>query len=149
MRKKLFQWFGDLCIWYAKRHPFSHIPGYMERFWVLHYRRWMPYSIRVHHILRSDTDRHLHDHPWPYITIILRGGYWEITKAPDLLGRLQYRWYGPGSILVRNKDHRHKLDLVEGTTTWTLFIMGRKVNHWGFFTPEGKIPWRKYLGVSE
>lgn len=145
MRKWLLEKFATFVIWYARRDPFSHIPGYMERYWILHYRRFMPYSIRVHHILRSDLDRHLHDHPWPYITFILRGGYWEVTDNPHSLTGVQWKWYGPGSILIRGRDHRHRLELPFGTTTWTVFMMGRKVNNWGFFTPEGKVPWRTYL----
>ena len=34
--------------------------------------RW--FSIKVHHILRSDEDRCEHDHPWPFVSLILTGG---------------------------------------------------------------------------
>ena len=34
-------------------------------------------SVKLHHILRSDDDRDLHDHPWSFVSVILRGGYWE------------------------------------------------------------------------
>lgn len=34
-------------------------------------------GVKLHHILRSDDDRDLHDHPWSFLSIILWGGYWE------------------------------------------------------------------------
>lgn len=35
----------------------------------------------LHHFLRGDTDEEFHDHPWNFIAIILRGGYFEFTPA--------------------------------------------------------------------
>jgi hypothetical protein len=26
---------------------------------------------------RSDYDREGHDHPWPFVSFVLKGGYWE------------------------------------------------------------------------
>jgi hypothetical protein len=48
--------------------------------------RWLCRHIvaRAHTILRSDQDRHLHDHPAWSISIVLAGGYWEITQPPLL-----------------------------------------------------------------
>jgi hypothetical protein len=34
-------------------------------------------GVKLHHILRSDEDRDCHDHPWSFLSIVLRGGYWE------------------------------------------------------------------------
>jgi len=41
--------------------------------------------IYLHHILRSDKDRHLHDHPWDYSSIILKGGYFETRGRASIL----------------------------------------------------------------
>jgi hypothetical protein len=38
-------------------------------------------GIKLHHILRSDEDRDLHDHPWSFLSVILWGGYWEHTAV--------------------------------------------------------------------
>jgi hypothetical protein len=40
-------------------------------------------AIRAHTIFRSDSDRHLHDHPSWSISAVLSGGYWEITPPTD------------------------------------------------------------------
>jgi len=50
---------------------------YLERYYVfLKDRKRFPFNVFLHHFLRSDPDD-VHDHPWGYFTIILKGGYWE------------------------------------------------------------------------
>ena len=47
---------------------------YLERYYLLFKdRKWFPFNIFIHKILKSDLDD-LHDHPWPYFTLILKGG---------------------------------------------------------------------------
>ena len=56
---------------------------YLERYYVfLKDRTWFPFNIFVHKFLKSDRD-HLHDHPWPYFTLILKGGYYEWVPYYD------------------------------------------------------------------
>lgn len=72
----------------AGRTPYNHIMSadgsetYMGRWWLFNpYDRnthqtkhwWFPWSVRVHHIMRADQDRDLHDHPWNARTVILDG----------------------------------------------------------------------------
>jgi len=114
--------------------PYLHLDGYMERFWIFQ-TRWL--SARIHRILRSDHDRDLHDHPWDYATVILRGGYWEVSDAGK-------RWYGPGSILFRRATHLHRLTLPSGKPTTTLFLHRTKSREWGFRTDAGWVHWRAY-----
>ena len=119
------------------RHPYLHLEGYMERFWIFR-TPWL--SARIHRILRSDNDRDLHDHPWDYASLILRGGYWEITDA----GR---RWYGPGSIVFRRAAHLHRLVLPAGEPATTLFLHRRKSRDWGFRTSDGWVDWKTYTAA--
>src|SRR3954465_13658675 len=52
-------------------------------------------AVYLHRFHRSDADE-LHNHPWPFISIILAGGYWERTPASgwrDGDGPTQERWY--------------------------------------------------------
>lgn len=101
------------------------------------------YAIRVHHILRSDHGRDPHDHPWPYLTIILRGGYWEslFDEHGTLLSK---KWHGPGSVLRRPANTWHRLDVPEGQTAWTLFITGEKKQTWGFNVGGAKVDHKTY-----
>lgn len=144
----------DRLIAYAKRTPYQHLPGYMERFWILEPRTWLPIGIRVHHILRSDTDRHLHDHPWPSCSIILRGSYVEVLPqhqnqppALDQDGWIIRKLRTTGSVIFRTARTRHRLELT--APCWTVFITFGKRRRWGFYTPMGWIWWRQYLDTWE
>jgi hypothetical protein len=130
----MFNRFADWLINYAQKTPYFHLNGYMERWWVFKPIRFIPFCSRIHHILRSDTDRHLHDHPWYYLTVILKGGYWEVTfdEGKTFDPRYRYfigedghsykkRWYGPGSIIFRKPNSWHRLVVPEGQTAWTWF----------------------------
>lgn len=148
----VIRYFVDKLIKFAMRTPYVHLEGYMERYWLISYSRFLP-SARIHHILRSDSGRAFHDHPWPYLTIILRGGYHEVKPVYDKSGLYigdSRRWYGPGSILFRKADSYHRLEIPEGKTAWTLFVTGRYQRKWGFLAnPTIKIPHTEYLNEPE
>ena len=66
---------------FASATPYSHLPGYMDRLWLRPVEAGAPFAARLHHILRSDHDRALHDHPWPNASFVLSGGYWEVLPG--------------------------------------------------------------------
>lgn len=142
---------ADWLIARAKRTPYSHLPGYMFRWWLLPYSCWRP-SVRVHEIIASDDDRAFHDHPWWYFSIILRGGYWEVRPcydASDLYEGDVRTWYGPGSVIFRRAASWHRLEIPNGSTCTTLFTTGRYARRWGFMpTPAYKIEHSKYPKVT-
>lgn len=151
MMGRLFDKIAHSLIARARRTPYVHLPDYMERYWLLPYKK-IPgdfIAARVHHILRSDNDRAFHDHPWPYVSVILRGGYTEVRPLYDKSGLYlgtTSRWYGAGSVIARRAKSWHRLELAPGCTTWTLFITGPKRQSWGFMPdPETKVYWRRYL----
>ena len=92
-------------------------------------RRWVVncglFSIRLHHWLGSDDQRHLHDHPWAFITIVLRGGY--IDRDDTRKDRLL-----PGSIRVRSATYKHSVR-VRPSGCWSLVLTGPEVREWGFW----------------
>ncbi len=66
---------------------------YLERYYVfLKDRTWFPFNMFIHKFLKSDPDD-VHDHPWPYATLILKGGYYEwipqFNSQGERLVRLQ------------------------------------------------------------
>jgi len=139
-------WLINLLITWALRTPYYHIVGaddtvYMRRWWLVKQRRWLPFSIRIHHIMRPDHDRHLHDHPFNYRTIILRGWYEEEDSA----GALHIR--EPGDTVKATADTFHRINKVGKAGVWTLFIMGRRRNVWGFMVDGQKVDYRTYLGI--
>ena len=98
---------------------------YLIRYYLfLKERKWFPFNIFLHKFLQGDPDE-LHDHPWPYLTIILKGGYWEVTPK----GRF---WRGPGSFRFATPKSLRRVELEKGIHAWTLFIPGPKIRDWGF-----------------
>lgn len=105
--------------------------------------QWLGIAVRIHEILRSDSGRNPHNHPWPYVTIVLRGGYWE-TRYTEFGVWRDVRWHGPGSVLFRRPNSFHLLSLPPGKSTTTLFITGAKSQSWGFAKDGEVINWKNY-----
>ena len=98
---------------YDKAEPF------MIRYYVLFRKRpkWFPFNILVHEMLDNDHGDGVHNHLCPYITIILKGGYWETTNVGKF-------WRKPGYIGFRTANSFHRVDIIPGTNPITLFIPG-------------------------
>jgi hypothetical protein len=52
--------------------------------WYLVRTKWV--AIFVHRFVRSDEDRALHDHPWPFLVIPIWRGYVEHSDQPHVCG---------------------------------------------------------------
>jgi len=131
----------------AKRNPYNELEGYMGRWWLMQPARWLPFSIRIHHILRADVDRNPHNHPWNFRTIVLRGMYTEALLMPD--GGTRHQLVAEGQTYARGFSEYHRIASVAKGGVWTLFIMGRKQAHWGFMVNGQHVHWREYLGDWE
>lgn len=127
---------------------------YMHRYYVfLKDRKKFPFNVTLHKIVRSD-DPIFHDHPWPYMTIVLRGGYWEHTPVFDEKGKLisENRVFkGPGSIVHRKSKEYHWLELDNEKPAMTLFFMGPQQREWGFLVElkRGVTRWVKWTHYLE
>ena len=61
---------------------------YLHRYYLfIKDRKWFPFNLTLHKIVKSD-DPIFHDHPWPYMTVVLKGGYWEHTPVFDKDGKV-------------------------------------------------------------
>lgn len=164
---------ADWLIRRAQRTPYSPIIKngqlYMERFWLFNpypdtgesgadRRGGFPISVRIHHIVLPDQDRHLHDHPWNARTIILRG-YYDELRLEQVGGTLwdldfddeeevRYR-RAAGATAPLNYGQYHCISELSAGGAWTLFICGRYRGGWGFMVDGVKVPWRTYLGLPE
>ena len=98
---------------------FNKAKLWMNRYYLLfRYRpKWFPFNILIHEMLANDHGEGVHTHLCPYITIILRGGYWETTKNGK-------HWRAPGYIGFRSANNLHRVDLKPNTKPMTLFIPG-------------------------
>ena len=121
---------------------------YLERYYVfLKDRTWFPFNIFVHKFLKSDPD-HLHDHPWPYFTLILKGGYYEWVPYYDKDSNKMTeicKWRGPGHFRICKATSYHRIDLNPAVTAWTLFIPGPQKREWGFLVRNKWIHNNDYL----
>jgi hypothetical protein len=130
---------------------------YLRRYFIT--PRWFPIRIFLHRIYKPDPDRDLHDHPWDFTTIPIKGGYQQLVRLP---GSVEYtttmwRWR-----VAHNKaEFTHRIVSVE-PNTWTLLFVRRARRMWGFWPEEpaqpiGRglwvgpryvfVPWREYLGL--
>ena len=101
-------------------HPeFSKAKPWMKRYYLLfrHRPKWFPFNILIHEILDNDHGEGVHSHLCPYITVILKGGYWETLKEGKY-------WRAPGYIGFRSANTLHRVDLEPNTRPLTLFIPG-------------------------
>ena len=125
----------------------DHEP-YLERYYVfLKDREWFPFNIFVHKFLKSDPDD-VHDHPWPYATLILKGGYYEWTPEFDSAGRKVgevRHWRGPGHFRFCRADSFHRIELKADVECWTLFMPGPQQREWGFLVNDDWIQHEQYL----
>ena len=111
---------------------------YLVRYYLfLKDRKWFPFNVFLHKFMKGDPDE-LHDHPWPYATLILKGGYWEITPK----GR---HWRGPGSFRIAGPKSLHRVELEPGVHAWTLFMPGPKLREWGFIVKGKWMQHEKYF----
>lgn len=140
---------------------------YLIRRTLISFGKW--FSIKYHQILLSD-DLCPHDHPWPFLTIILKGGYYEwspvmqedsgktVTTDTAIDGVFEVKkWHGAGSVMYRPASWRHRLELKYKVKYYepdgevhtlmpahTLVFTGKVIRDWGFFTKEGWIFWKNY-----
>jgi len=131
---------------------------YLDRYYIfLKDRKNFPFNITLHKVMVSDEDV-LHDHPWSYATLILKGGYYEhIPVYNDTTGGVVGAtrvWRGPGHFRFRKADDLHWLELAKDKDgneipCWSLFYMGKKEKEWGFlpFNGKGELEERGYRWV--
>ena len=115
------------------------IPYLIRYYLFLKERKNFPFNITLHKVLVSDEPT-LHDHPWNWGALILKGGYWEhipvISQEGFVVGATK-EWRGPGHIRFRKADDLHWLELAKDEDgneipCSSVFFMGRKRKEWGF-----------------
>lgn len=97
---------------------------------VVHFRRWELlktrwFSIWLHGIYESDKDLHLHNHPWDYKSMVLKGSYIEETN--DGQNTLK-----PGTFTSRNGAQFHKIKKLLTKKVYTLFMVSPVRRDWGY-----------------
>lgn len=115
------------------------------------------FGIYLHRIEQADPGVDLHDHPWAFVSIILRGGYDEIvaetreasqlaashlSRYPTPQRGVTRRW-GAGTVHRMPLSEAHRIIAVKPGTL-TLVLRGRRVRAWGFYLPAGWVHQNEY-----
>jgi hypothetical protein len=153
---------GVKMLTYAMGKPYTHLPGYMHRWWLIKHpdvkgekeygtfrnglRRLYPFYARFHQILRPDSGRDHHDHPFEFTSIILSGWYIEERLlAPGVIVTKEYR---AGDVNQVKRGEYHRIIAVPERGVVTLVIHTRKRGSWGFKVGNKHIPWRRYHNME-
>lgn len=89
-------------------------------------------GIFLHRIEAPDSRPVLHDHPWSFVALVLRGGYDEVRL--DLHSRLTFV-RSINRINVMRRDDYHYIARLHKGTTWTLLFVGARRRKWGYLRP--------------
>lgn len=131
---------------------------YMLRWYLIPRNR--RFNLYLHKFLRDDVDEALHDHPWWFVSIILKGGYDEITLDEPPFRKEGVRRYAP-SVAFRRAEHRHRVVLPKRTSyaddtrreipipCWTIVLTGPVSRSWGFWCPKGFVPWKQFVAEDD
>lgn len=130
---------------------------------------WIPefswFGVYIHHITAPDPGPDHHDHPWPFVSIILKGWYVEERiRVTEYVSEIHpFAWVKTHQFLRRRFSIR-SLRLNEGhmithchPNTWSLVLRGPKRQqrfggeYWGFYPDGGYIPEGTYdrLGARD
>jgi hypothetical protein len=92
------------------------------------------FSLYLHKFLAGDSDPYVHDHPWTFLSIILRGGYTEVRRN-NHTRRLHKRHIRHVNLMRR--DDAHYIERLDRVPSWSLLFVGRRRRTWGFYVPQG------------
>lgn len=94
------------------------------------------FSLRLHRFAPDHEDVHPHSHPWWFATVVLSGGYEDVSlDGVDRLGR--------GAVRLRACRHTHRTRVGPAGCT-TIIITGPARHDWGFWVRGRYFPWKLY-----
>ena len=146
----LHQWAAG---WWSGGPHFIIGPRYLLRWYVIPRNPWL--NVYLHQFLHDDEDRALHDHPWRFVSIMLRGKYREVVSFPAHgNGHYHFIERSSPSIAFRSADYAHRVVLKRDVKDrpvpcWTLVVTGRVTRDWGFLCPQGWRHWKEFTAESD
>lgn len=140
--------------------------AFMQRFEVPNYdsdgnylTRWRViqtpwFGVYVHRFDGPDPRPTLHDHPWDFTSVVLRGGYIEATAysdcdalpvnadktgIPESSLRVHSAWqtFAKGAINRKKASDAHTIVTLLRVPTWTLMFVGKRTRMWGYIEADG------------
>lgn len=116
-------------------------------------------NLFIHKIMRSDSDNHLHNHPWKWATFLIKGSYIEILpdndffvnhkkEELDIWGDIPFTYKRKRKWLTFRRNHAkdyHQLKLINDKPVWTIFWHGKRHQDWSFYVEGQPVQWKEYL----
>lgn len=127
--------------------------AFMDRFEVPEYdgdgtylTRWRViqtpwFGVYVHRFTGPDPRATLHDHPWDFLSLVVRGGYVERRLDPmtrDIDEAHRIRWVNR----MRSHD-AHAIVKLLRVPTWSLMFVGKRRRTWGYLEPVGNMAYSR------
>lgn len=88
-------------------------------------------ALYLHRMDGPDSRPTLHDHPFNFVSIILKGGYLERHSPNATLQSTPRRWLA-GSWHRMRAEEAHYIMRLDRVPTWTLLLVGRRRREWGY-----------------
>jgi hypothetical protein len=113
----------------------------------LYLRRWEVstpwFGVYIHKFVRSDITWAAHDHPWDFVSVMLKGRYteffWPGKPWGDPSSRVRE---GLGAVTYRRAEQAHYVVLPPSREpAWTLILRGRIKREWGFYLQNDPLGW--------
>ncbi len=102
------------------------------------------FAFYLHRMDGPDSRATLHDHPWPFVSFVLRGGYWEDRLNPATMDTRKHRVRWVNRMPIYGA---HSIRTLLRQPTWTFLVVGRRVKTWGYWEPlglPGEWRWTEY-----
>lgn len=104
------------------------------------------FGVLLHRLRLPDSDRHLHNHPWGFVSLILAGGYTETFAATIGSGEVSRTWR-PWSLHRITRANFHAIRTLgvgsdadgRAPSVWTLLAIGPRSQDWGYATETGYV----------
>lgn len=158
----------EILLTIAHKKPYYHLTGYMLRWWLLRHpqrpgdkyyksgfvnrarnsiRYLYPFYARFHLIWRKDNGDPLHNHPFGFVSLIMKGWYEEEVLQKD--GSVIICRYEAGDVNIKRPDSYHRITKVSDGGVTTIVLMGRRTgSSWGFMVNGEHVPYQKHLNIK-
>lgn len=117
------------------------------------------FAIRVHQWIKTEDSRNMHDHPWDFYTLVVKGGYTDISEWPTVAAQqaagypikivdvteIRRDKLSFGSIRWRPAIHKHYVEVNPGGC-WTVLLTGPVVRKWGYWVKGKLVRPLRYFG---
>lgn len=115
---------------------------------VVHFRRYRLlstpwFNLYIHQILHSDMEKHFHDHPWGFYSLILFGAYREYASYPPSYFAIHSTLFQAGNVAQHRREDAHHITLIT-PTVWSFVLTTGRKHDWGYRTQHGWIDHQEY-----